>query len=278
MKEQQQLADAQRALSQAMTARPAASTPSTTPSTAVSYSAQQLVAYQAAVDAAAVDVWAAQESIAQATIVSPIDGTVFAVALQVGDEVTAGSSTATVVIVGAGGDEVATTLGVADIAQVKLGDHATVVADGTSETLTGKVVFVGQASTSGATTTYPVVIGLTASTAALRNGAMATTTINLATSKRDALTVPTSAVHTTNAFHLVTVLAAGKTTSVPVHVGVVGAEQTEITSGLQAGQTVVLADLRAAVPASNTSSRIATAIGGGLTGTRVTGDGTPGGR
>jgi multidrug efflux pump subunit AcrA (membrane-fusion protein) len=54
-----------------------------------------------------------------------------------------------------------------------------------------------------------------------------------------ALTVPTSAVSTTNGSHFVTVLANGKTTSVRVEVGVVGAQTTQITSGLQRGQTVV---------------------------------------
>ena len=63
---------------------------------------------------------------------SPIDGTVAAVNLQAGQQVAGGSSTADVVVVGPGGYEVATTVLVADVGQVKLGDAATVRPDGTS--------------------------------------------------------------------------------------------------------------------------------------------------
>lgn len=235
-------------------------------STSVTYSAEQLVAYQAAVDAAAADVAAAQESVQQATIKSPITGTVVALSLHSGEQVTAGSSTANVVVAGGNGYEIATSVGVNDIAQVKVGDAATVVPDGSLTSIRGTVVFVGSPSTSGSSTTYPVVIGLTGSTATLRNGAMATTTIDTATSKASAVLVPTSAVHDLNGRHSVTVLNNGKPSTVAVEVGVVGAVQTEITAGVDAGQTVVLADLKAAVPSSNADSRIASRFGSGLTG------------
>jgi hypothetical protein len=110
------------------------------------------------------------------------------------------------------------------------------------------------------------VIGLSGAPATLRNGAMATTTIDVATSMTDAVLVPTSAVHDLAGRHSVTVLKDGKTTTVAVEVGVVGAQQTEITSGIEAGQTVVLADIDAAVPSSNADSRIASQFGNGLTG------------
>jgi len=273
--DQQTLADAQQSLGRAEQAfeRLLGSSSSTSPSnggngngasvTASSPSAAQLIADQAAVDAAATAVLAAQEAAEQATVTSPIAGTVAAVSMQVGHAVTAASTTATVVVVGRGGYEVATTVGVNDIAKVKVGDPATVVPDAASTALRGKVVWIGAASGSGSSTTYSVVIGLNGSPAGLRNGAMASTSIELARSKTSALVVPTSAVHTTNQIHLVTVLAGGKTSTVPVQIGVVGAETTQITSGLAAGQVVVLADLHAAVPSSNTSSRIANAITGG---------------
>jgi len=237
-----------------------------TGSTSVTYSAEQLVAYQAAIDAAYTDVLAAQESVAQATIKSPIDGIVVALSLHDGQQVTAGSSTANIVIAGANGYEVATSVGVNDITQVKVGDVANVGPDGSLQRIDGKVVFVGSPSTSGSSTTYPVVIGLTGNQSGLRNGAMATTTIDVATSKTQAVLVPTSAVRNSNGRHTVTVLSGGKTSTVNVEVGVVGAQQTEITSGVNAGQTVVLADLHEAVPSSNADSRIASQFGSGLTG------------
>jgi HlyD family secretion protein len=248
-----------------------------TGSTSVTYSAQQLVAYQAAVDAAAAGVAAAQESVAQATITSPINGTVVALSLQTGEQVSAGSSTANVMVAGADGYEIATSVGVNNITQVKVGDAASVIPDGSLQSLDGKIVFIGSPSSSSTTTTYPVVIGLTGNTASLQNGAMATTTINTATSKQTAVLVPTSAVHNLTGARTVTVLQNGKTSTVAVQVGVVGAQQTEITSGLKAGQTVVIADINQAVPSSNADSRIASQFGSGLTGGSSGGTGGGGG-
>jgi HlyD family secretion protein len=235
-------------------------------SSSVTYSAEDFVSYQAAVDAAAAEVAAAQESVAQATIKSPISGTVVALSLRTGQDVTEGSSTANVVIAGGNGYEIATSIDVNDITQVKVGDAASVVPDGSLQRISGRVVFVGSPTTSGSSTTYPVVIGLTQAPATLRNGAMATTIIDTATSTTAAVLVPTSAVHDLNGRHSVTVLKDGKATTVAVDVGVVGAQQTEITSGVGAGDTVVLADVDAAVPSSNADSRIASQFGSGLTG------------
>jgi HlyD family secretion protein len=235
-------------------------------SNSVTYSADDLVSYQAVVDAATAEVAAAQESVAQATIDSPISGTVVALSLYTGQQVTAGSSTADVVIAGSTGYEIATSIGVNDITQVKVGDTAAVVPDGSLERINGKVVFVGSPATTNTSTTYPVIIGLGGAPASLRNGAMATTTIDVATSQTDAVLVPTSAVHNLNGRHTVSVLKDGKTTTVAVEIGVVGAQKTEITSGIDAGQTVVLADVGAAVPSSNADSRIASQFGSGLTG------------
>jgi multidrug efflux pump subunit AcrA (membrane-fusion protein) len=243
-------------------------------SSSTGVSAAQLVAYQSAVDAAATAVLAAQEAVAQATVTSPIAGTIAAVSLQVGKAVAAASTTATVVVVGAGGYEVATTVGVNDITKLKVGDTASVVPDGSNQTLTGKVVWVGAPTGTSSSTTYPVVIGLGASPATLRSGTLASTAIEVARAPVSALTVPTSAVRTANGAHLVTVLTNGNTSIVAVQIGVVGAETTQITSGLRAGQVVVLADLHAAVPSSNTNSRIVNAItGGGTGGGALTGGG-----
>jgi len=177
----------------------------------------------------------------------------------------ASSTTATIVVAGSGGYEISTTVGVNDIGKVKVGQSSTIVPDGGTTSLAGKVVWIGAASGTSSSTTYPVVIGLTSAGTApttLHSGALASTSIELAHTTA-AITVPTSAVHTTNGLHVVTVLANGKTSSVVVRVGVVGATATQITSGLQVGQVVVLADLHAAVPSSNTSTRLANSLTGG---------------
>jgi HlyD family secretion protein len=64
------------------------------------------------------------------------------------------------------------------------------------------------------------------------------------------LTVPNSAVSDGTA----TVLPAGKPVRTQVQTGAVGPLATEVTSGLKAGQQVVLADLGAALPANSTTT------------------------
>jgi multidrug efflux pump subunit AcrA (membrane-fusion protein) len=269
------------------------STPTTTPTkatsnatTASTITADQLVADEANVAAALADVNAANETLAQATIVSPIAGTVAAVNLSPGTQVSSDSSTANVVIVGRGGYEVTTTVTVADRPKVSVGDAATVTPDGSSAAIPGKVVSIGVATTSSSSTTgsstgsssttsYPVTVGFTSEPAGLRNGASSALTIVVAHSE-SALTVPTSAVTTIGTgFHTVTMLANGKTSTVSIQIGNVGTDRTAVTSGLTGGQTVVLADLGQAIPSSNATTRIGG--GGAFTGGGLGGGGLGGG-
>jgi len=229
-------------------------------------SAADLVADQAAVDAAASAVTAAQQSLAQATIVSPLEGTVAAVNMVAAQQVSAGSSTANVIVVGPGGYEATTTVSVADIAKVKPGEDAAITPDGTNAALPAKVVSIGVSpSTSGSTTSYPVILGFTGSPSGLRNGASAAVTITVAHAA-DALTVPTSAVHAAGGLRFVMTLVNGKTTNVPVQIGAVGPDVTEITSGLQSGQIVVLADLSQPLPTSTNTNVRGFGGGGGFGG------------
>jgi HlyD family secretion protein len=71
----------------------------------------------------------------------------------------------------------------------------------------------------------------------------------------------------------VTVLTNGKPTIVRVQLGTIGAERTVITSGLEAGQVVVLADLGASIPSAgtNTGGFGGGGFGGGGGGTRTFG-------
>jgi trimeric autotransporter adhesin len=261
----------------ASTGTASSSSPSATPTTAASnatgntasastITGAELVADEANVAAAAAEVNAANETLAQATIVSPIAGTVAAVSLSSGDQVSADSSTANVVIVGRGGYEVTTTVTVAERPKVAVGDTATVTPDGSATKLAGTVVSIGVATTSSSTTSYPVTIGFTSEPAGLRNGASSSVVIVVAHTERG-LTVPTSAVTTIGtSFHTVTVLADGKPSTVSIQIGTVGADRTAVTSGLTAGQVVVLADLGQAIPSSNTTTRFGGGGGGGFGG------------
>jgi len=208
--------------------------------------AEDLVAYQAAVDAAKVQVQVAEQSIAQATIVSPVAGTVTAVGIGAGDSVEAGSDTQTVTIESADGYEATTTIGIDDIADVAVGDAARVTADGTGTVIDGQVVAIAIVPESSSTN-FRVTIGLNDDTSALHNGNIGTA--ELVTDSVDAsVAVPNSALSPNGERSTVTVLGLdGQAVETVVQVGVVGTTWTEITGGLSAGDTVVLADYDAAI-------------------------------
>jgi multidrug efflux pump subunit AcrA (membrane-fusion protein) len=218
---------------------------------------EQITADQAAVNAAAAEVAVAQQNLAAATIHSPIAGTVAAVGIQSGDQVSANSTTATIEVIGAGPHVVTVSVDVTKIPSIKAGQPATVLPDGGTGMLPATVTSVGAAPSTTGGTAYPVTLGFTASPPDVRDGIGAAVTITTARAA-----VPTTAVTRTAAGDFVTVLADGKTRRTPVQVGAVGADYTQITGGITAGATVVLADLDEAVPASSTSTRFGPRAGG----------------
>lgn len=222
--------------------------------TSSSPSAEDLISYQKAVDAAEDDVAVAQQAIDQATIVSPIAGRVASVNLAVGDDVEAASATANIVVVGEGGFEVTTSVSVKDLPDLEVGQTATVTPDGADAAVEGEIVRIGvTADTSGTSASYPVTIGLTGDTSAMGNGSTASVVI-VTSAAEQALAVPTSAVAVDGDRTTVSVLADGKAKEVTVTTGAVGSTWTEITDGLDAGDVVVLADLDEPLPGSATDT------------------------
>jgi trimeric autotransporter adhesin len=215
---------------------------------------EELISYQKAVDSAYADLLATQQDIARATIASPIDGTVIAVDLAVGDEVSAGSTTQRVLVQGAGGYEATVSLALDDIADVQVGQAATLVPDGAATPIQGTVVAIAAQPDAGSSpTTYRVTVALAGDTSALRNGALGSLSIVTATAT-DALAVPSSAVSIVGGRHVVRVVDGSTITETRVEVGVVGATWTQITNGLTAGQQVVIADLDEPLPSSATTA------------------------
>lgn len=218
--------------------------------------AQQLAADQKAVDAADAEVTVAEQGLDQAVLASPIAGTVAAVGMSAGQQVAAGSTTAVITVLGHGQRSVTTTVGIADVDLVKRGTPATVTVDGVSKPLRGTVGYVGTlntSGTSGSTTTYPVTVLLDPTSLPLFDGAGATVALDVGTA-RNVLTVPTSALHRVGMRTTVLVDSGSSVSTQLVTVGVQGADRAQITSGLKAGQEVVLAEVDAAVPSSNTQT------------------------
>jgi multidrug efflux pump subunit AcrA (membrane-fusion protein) len=219
-------------------------------------SSEDLIAYQFDVDAAQFDLEAAEQALAQAAIVSPIAGTVTSIDVEVGDEVTAGSSMQTIVVEGPDGYEATTTVSINEIADIHVTQKATIVPDGGTKPLTGKVTAIAQTpDPASSTTSYRVTIGFTDETAessTVRNGNIGDVSIVTGVGT-DAVAVPTSAVTLVDAQQMVTILSAdGTATTSPVTVGVIGDEWTEILSGVAVGDTVVLANLDDPLPSSAT--------------------------
>ena len=225
---------------------------------------QQVAVDQASVDQAQAQLTSTQTDLADATLASPIAGTVASVGLVPGQAVQAGSTSATIVVIGQGTYRATVDIPVASIASVATGQKAVVVPDATDRPLPGTVSSIGAlpVSSSGSTD-YPVTVALGSVGLPLGSGGSAQVTITVRTAAAT-VTVPTSAIHTFGARHLVDRLVGGTVVTTSVGVGVVGPARTQITSGLSDGSQVVLADLNAPLPVSTTSTPgLARAIAGG---------------
>ena len=167
---------------------------------------QELIAYQDAYDAAMHSVEAAQQAIEQATIVSPIAGTVISVDLAAGDSVSAASDTQTIVVQGDGGYEATFSVSVDDIDRIDVGQTAELVPDGGGAAVVGNVVAISEVpDSSGSTANYRVTVGLSGDTSQLRNGNIGDVAV-VVDSGDDVIAVPTSAVTTTANGHTVDVV------------------------------------------------------------------------
>jgi multidrug efflux pump subunit AcrA (membrane-fusion protein) len=215
-------------------------------------SAAQLAADQASADAAAAQVTVAQQDLDAATLVSPISGTVVTVSVTPGAAEAAGA--AAFVIAGLDAYEVVAQVPVTDLPQLKTGQRASVLPDGTSTPLSGSVVSIGLIPDStGSPVTYPVTIGLAGQPSGLLPGSYAGVTIT--TARSSGVSVPTSAVHRSGHQATVIVYAGDKARVAKVTVGTVGPVMTRIIAGLRAGEQVVLANLSQPLPGNNPASQ-----------------------
>ena len=221
---------------------------------------EQIASDQASIDSAEADLINAEQSLNETTLTSPIAGTVVSVDIAVGDTVSADSSTDIITIIGTKSYEVQGTLDSSQVPSVKVGQSASVQVDGTQGSVTGTVSQVGPVQSSDGEYSYPVVVELPASSEALFTGSTANVLIDTG-SVSNVVAVPTSAVETTGTRSYVLEIDKGVLTTKVIKVGMVGDTYTQVLSGLNDGQSVVLADYAEAVPSSNTD--LTNALGGG---------------
>lgn len=179
-----------------------------------------------------------------------IGGTVTDVGLAVGDPVgdSAGGSTSTpaVTIVASGRYEVDADLSAADAHQVKPGMQATLTVTGVDDPVYGTVEdvsLVASTSDSGAAV-FPVTIAVTGTRKDLYDGVSADATITTKV-RANVLTVDTRAVRSDSTGTYVNKQVDGRSVRTTIKVGATYGLQTEVTSGLKAGDVVEVVSFRA---------------------------------
>jgi multidrug efflux pump subunit AcrA (membrane-fusion protein) len=220
-------------------------------------STQSVESAQAGVASAELALDEAEDELEATRLRAPMAGTVASLSGAVGDTAGSSSSGSSGGASPTGGDETSTTstssafivlaalsrlkievaLSEADIGKVEVGQSVTVSVNAASgEQVAGEVSSVGvlsSSSTSGSVS-YPVVVTLDQSADGIRAGMSATA--DIVVDRASGVAVPSQALRGSS----VTVDADGRRETRRVETGVVGESMTEIVSGIEAGERVVI--------------------------------------
>jgi RND family efflux transporter MFP subunit len=178
-----------------------------------------------------------QAKIKAASLKAPIAGVVTAVSIRAGFDAPSGAA----IVIASTTYEVSTDVVESDLANIKVGQTASVSITALDATVNGKVSAISPVAgdSSSSVVSYPVTVTLTDPPAAARAGMTADVTITTA-SATGVLTVPSSALQGTSGSYTVLTLAPdGTAQRTPVDVGLVTSTGAEIKSGLAEGTAVV---------------------------------------
>lgn len=204
---------------------------------------------KAAVTTAKINLDLAEQKLSDATITSPIAGTVASLSFAKGDSV---STSDKIVITGQGAMAVTVDVPGTKLDSIKKGQQATV---GTNNSV-GEVSSIGllpASDSDSSDVSYPVTITVADPAADLADGATAMAHL-LVSRATDVVQVPISAVTQNGSTGTVTVLKDNEPERTRVEIGAVGSTTVQVTSGLSVGETVVIADRNEALPSSNSSA------------------------
>jgi len=205
---------------------------------------------EAQVTSAQAQLTSAQNNLADANLTSTVTGTVASVNLTVGQQVSAnggaggggsssGSSSAQVVVVSTNSFSVATTVDDTEVGEIATGDEAIITPSGSTTQVFGTVSSVGLiASSSGGVATFPVDIAIGGSPSGLYAGSSATVAI-VVKQVTGAIEVPTAAISYSTGNPMVTKVVNGSHVPTQVTTGITANGDTQITSGLAAGDVVL---------------------------------------
>lgn len=212
----------------------------------------------------------AQTNLDSAVIKATVAGVITTISAQVGENVSSSSTTGFIVIANTGSMALHGTIGEADIVKLKLGQVATVTVDaiGTAK-MTGKVTSLDPVATiSGGVPVYGVDVTIDLPNQSVKPGMSGTANVIIASSP-NALTVPNLAVKTASGRRYLTVMKDGQQVDTDVTFGLSNDTVTEVLTGVQEGDVVVLPQPRAA--ATNAGGARGIQFGGGGGGNPVPG-------
>jgi RND family efflux transporter MFP subunit len=184
----------------------------------------------------------AELNLEKAEIVAPFDGLVADMAITQGKEITtAVLASPAVTVVDAGEIEVSGFIDEIDVAVVEIGQAAIITFDALSgEEVSGKVAFVSPVSTVRAgVISYAATISLEDNVAGLRDGMSATAEV-IIERHDDVLLIPNRAIRGTLENPKVVVLVGEQQEEREITLGLTDGINTEVLSGLEEGEEVVL--------------------------------------
>jgi len=241
--------------------------------------AQSLQSAQTAVNNQPANVQSAQNSLANAqtnlataennldnaSIKATVSGVVVSISAQPGENVSSASTTGFIVLANTASMALHGTVGEADVVKLKLGQVATVTVDavGTAK-MTGKVTSLDPVATiASGVPVYGIDVTIDLPNAQVKPGMSGTAQVILASSP-NTLTVPNLAVKTQTGRRYLTVMKDGQQVDTDATFGIGNDTVTEVLTGVQEGDVVVLPQPRAA------------ASGGANRGVQIGGGGAPG--
>lgn len=201
--------------------------------------AAQIASDEAAVANARTSLRTAQDALAGATLVAPVDGTITAVNVVPGTLAPSGAA----IQVEADGKEVTASFAESDVTKLRVGQPATVSVTAAGASVAGTVARISPvASSSGGTSvvTYAVTVDLVDPPATVFTGMSASVAVTTA-EVADVVTVPAIALSGSSGAYAVRVVGAdGQATQRQVEIGLVTSSLAEIKNGIAAGESVVI--------------------------------------
>jgi len=212
------------------------------------------------ITAAETQLTTAETDLSDAALVATFSGTIASVDLAVGDSVSGGGSTGSaggtqstsdssssssssdgITVISTDSYTISTSVDDTEVSEVKVGDAATITPSDSSTTLHGTVAsvsLIASSSSDSDVAEFPVVIDVTGTPTGIYPGASAT--VDIVIKQLDnVVEVPTAAISYSSGQATVTEVSAGSRKTVDVATGTTLDDETQITSGLRAGDTIV---------------------------------------